>query len=207
MSDPSGLIDRVLDAGEPEDDTAERILDAALDRFSTFGIRRTTMDDISTAAGVGRATLYRRFAGRDEIVRAVILREMFRFISEIDAAVQELDDPRARFVEGFLATMREARKQPLLSRLIEIEPDLLLPFLTVEARPALELARGYLAQQLRDSQEAGAVPADVEVDVVAEMLVRLCQSLLLTPKGLIDPDDEDGLRRIAEDMFAPILFR
>lgn len=206
MTETDGLLERVRHAGQAEDDTSERILDAALDRFSTFGIRRTTMDDISSAAGVGRATLYRRFAGRDEIVRAVILREMYRFISEVDASVQEIDDPAQRFVEGFLATMREARQQPLMSRLIEIEPDLLLPFLTVEALPALELARDYLAAQLHESQADGAIAADVDVDVVAEMLVRLCQSLLLTPKGLIDPDDEDGLRRIAETMFAPVLF-
>lgn len=202
----SPLLDEVREAAQVDDDTSARILDAALDRFTTFGVRRTTMDDIASAAGVGRATVYRRFAGRDDIVRAVILREMARFLSEVDAAVQAIDDPLERFVEGFVATLREAREHPLLRRLLEVEPDLLLPFLTVQGAPALSLSRAYLAQEFRISQQDGHIRPDVDVDLVAEMLVRLCQSLLLTPDGLIELDDDAGLRDLARDYLAPALF-
>ncbi len=204
MSD--ALIDRVREAGEADDETATRILDAALDRFSTFGLRRTTMDDIASSAGVGRATLYRRFAGRDEIVRAVILRELSRFITEVDQRVAHIEDPRERFVESFVGTLQAARSQPLLGRLLEIEPDLLLPFLTVDAAPALAVSRVYLTQELARNQADGHITADADPEVVAELLVRLCQSLLLTPTGKIDPDDEAGLRDFAETYLAPALF-
>jgi len=152
---------------EPDDDLGRRILDAAVDRFGTFGIRRTTMEDVATAAGIGRATLYRRFAGRHDLVRATVEREMARFISEVDAAVQRIDDPLERFVEGFVATLREAREHPLLRRLLEVEPDLLLPFLTVQGAPALSLSRAYLAKEFRLSQQQGHIRADVDVDLVA----------------------------------------
>lgn len=200
------LLAEVRQAAEVDDATAARILDAALDRFTTFGVRRTTMDDIAAEAAIGRATMYRRFAGRDDIVRAVILREMARFIGEVDAAVQAIDDPLERFVEGFVATLREAREHPLLRRLLEVEPDLLLPFLTVQGTPALTLSRAYLAQELRTSQSLGHIRADVDVDLVAEMLVRLCQSLLLTPEGLIRLDDDAGLRQLGRAYLAPALF-
>lgn len=204
MSDT--LIDRVREAGEADDETSTRILDAALDRFSTFGLRRTTMDDIASSAGVGRATLYRRFAGRDEIVRAVILRELWRFIAEVDERVSHIEDPRERFVESFVGTLQAARSQPLLGRLIEIEPDLLLPFLTIDAAPALAVARAYLTQELARNQADGHITADADPEIVAELLVRLCQSLLLTPTGMIDPDDDAGLRDFAETYLAPALF-
>lgn len=200
------LLDRVRDAATVDDATSARILDAALDRFTTFGVRRTTMDDIAAAAGIGRATVYRRFAGRDEIIRAVILREFARFISEVDAAVQRIEDPLERFIEGFVATLREAREHPLLRRLLEVEPDLLLPFLTLQGAPALSLSRAYLADELRQSQASGHIRSDVDVDLVAEMLVRLCQSLLLTPDGLIELDDDAGLRHLARAYLAPALF-
>ena len=202
----SPLLDEVREAAEIDDATSARILDAALDRFTTFGVRRTTMDDIASAAGIGRATVYRRFAGRDDIVRAVILREMARFISEVDAAVQAIDDPLERFVEGFVATLREAREHPLLRRLLEVEPDLLLPFLTVQGAPALSLSRAYLSQEFRTSQQDGHIRPDVDVELVAEMLVRLCQSLLLTPDGLIELHDDAGLRHLARAYLAPALF-
>ena len=207
MSSSGSLVDRLQAAAAADDDTSRRILDAAVDRFATFGIRRTTMDDVAGAAGVGRATLYRRFAGRDDIVRAAMARELARFIAEIDASVQALDDPADRFVEGFVAILRATRNHPLVNRLLEIEPDLVLPFLTVEAGPVLALARDYLSEQLRASQQEGTVRPGVDVDVAAELLVRLCQSLLLTPKGLVDADDDAGLRRLARAYLAPILFR
>lgn len=200
------LLEQVRGAAEVDDATSARILDAALDRFTTFGVRRTTMDDIAAVAGIGRATVYRRFAGRDDIIRAVILREMGRFIDEVDAAVQRIEDPLDRFVEGFVATLREAREHPLLRRLLEVEPDLLLPFLTLQGAPALSLSRAYLADEFRQSQADGHIRADVDVDLVAEMLVRLCQSLLLTPEGLIELDDDAGLRHLARAYLAPALF-
>lgn len=205
MSAPP-LLSQVRDAAEVDDATSARILDAALDRFTTDGVRRTTMDDIASAAGIGRATLYRRFAGRDEVIRAVILREMGRFISEVDATVQRIADPLDRFVEGFVATLREAREHALLRRVLEVEPDLLLPFLTLQGGPALSLSRAYLADEFRQSQASGHIRADVDVDLVAEMLVRLCQSLLLTPDGLIELRDDAGLRHLARAYLAPALF-
>lgn len=200
------LLAEAREAAEVDDATSARILDAALDRFTIFGIRRTTMDDIAAAAGVGRATVYRRFAGRDDIVRAVVLREVARFIGEVDAAVQAIDDPLERFVEGFVATLRTARENQLLRRLLEVEPDLILPFLTVQGDQALSLSRAYLSHEFHASQQTGHIRDDVDVDLAAEMLVRLCHSLLLTPHGLIELDDDAGLRHLARVYLAPALF-
>ena len=206
IADHPELLDLVREAAEVDDETSARILDAALRRFAADGVRGTTMDDIAREARIGRATVYRRFSGRDEIVRAVLLREMARFIGEVDAAVQRIDDPLERFVEGFVATLREARDHPLLRRLLEVEPDQLLPALTLEGTPALTLARAYLAQEFRRSQADGHIHGDVDVDLVAEMLVRLCQSLLLTPGGMIELDDDAGLQHLARAYLAPALF-
>jgi AcrR family transcriptional regulator len=200
------LLEQVRGATDTDDEVSGRILDAALDRFAAFGLRRTTMEDIASAADVARATVYRRFTGRDEIVRAVILREMARFIAEVDATVQVIEDPVERFVEGFVAILREAREHPLLRRLLDVEPDVILPFLTLDGGAMLQLSRDYLAEQLRQSQCDGEVHAGVDVDLVAELLVRLCQSLLVTPDGLIRLDDDAGLRRLAADYLAPALF-
>lgn len=204
MSITSDLLARAREVAD--DETSRRILDAAVDRFSAFGIRRTTMDDVAATAGIGRATLYRRFAGRDEIVRATIVREMAGFIATVDAAVTGFDDPGERMVEGFVAILRAAREHPLLDRLLETESEFILPFLTTDGAPVLGLCRDYLAEQLRAAQEAGTMTLDIEPDVCAEVLVRLCQSLLVTPRGVIDADDEDGLRRLGHAYVVPMLF-
>ena len=48
------------------------ILKAAFDVFSSYGFKRTSMDDIAKAAGVSRPALYQSFANKGEIFRAIL---------------------------------------------------------------------------------------------------------------------------------------
>ena len=56
----------------PVDQATERILDAATAEFARRGVRRTTMNQIANAAGLGVATVYRRFPQKDQLVRSLI---------------------------------------------------------------------------------------------------------------------------------------
>jgi AcrR family transcriptional regulator len=52
--------------------TRERIVTAAADLMYVRGIAASTLDDVLEASGVSKSQLYRHFAGKEEIVRAVI---------------------------------------------------------------------------------------------------------------------------------------
>jgi AcrR family transcriptional regulator len=52
----------------------ERILTAAYELFSRRGIRAVGTDEVIARAGVAKATLYRHFATKDELVLAVLQR-------------------------------------------------------------------------------------------------------------------------------------
>ncbi|MFF1573707.1 TetR/AcrR family transcriptional regulator [Leifsonia sp. NPDC058292] len=54
--------------------TRERIVDAAADLMYVRGIGATTLDDVLAASGASKSQLYRHFANKDEVVRAVIVR-------------------------------------------------------------------------------------------------------------------------------------
>jgi len=73
VTDVSALLELVL-SGEGSDPVAETILDAALEEFLAYGLRRTNVDVVAKRAGVSRATLYRRFDGKDALVQAVLVR-------------------------------------------------------------------------------------------------------------------------------------
>ena len=60
-------------AGEPED-TATRILAAATRALAEDP--KASMSDVAVASGVGRATLYRHFASRDELLGAIRLQAL-----------------------------------------------------------------------------------------------------------------------------------
>ena len=64
-----------MPADSSADPATNAILDAAVIEFQQHGFRRVALDDVARRAGVSRTTIYRRFAGRDELVAAVIDRE------------------------------------------------------------------------------------------------------------------------------------
>ena len=72
------------------DDPATRaILDAAVVEFEQHGFRRVALDDVARRARVSRTTIYRRFAGRDELVAAVIDRENAVLFADIAERIEK----------------------------------------------------------------------------------------------------------------------
>ncbi len=67
----------------------EQLLDAALVTFARYGFRRTAMDDIATAAGVSRPSLYQHFAGKDDVFRALSQRIHDRALDASRAAARQ----------------------------------------------------------------------------------------------------------------------
>lgn len=53
------------------DAAREAILDAAFVRFSGYGLRRTSMEDVARQAGVSRASIYFHFGSKDQVFRAL----------------------------------------------------------------------------------------------------------------------------------------
>jgi AcrR family transcriptional regulator len=61
-------------ASRPESDARERILDTAYELFSQRGVRDVGVDELIESAGVAKATLYRHFPSKDELVLAFLER-------------------------------------------------------------------------------------------------------------------------------------
>lgn len=172
------------------------ILDGALSAFLEFGIRRTSMGEVAKRSNLSPATLYRRFAQKGDIVRAVATREARRFIEEVDAQIDQDASAEDQVVEGFVAFTQGVRRNKLLTRLLVTEPEFTLPLLTTQAGPFLALGRDYLAGVTRRLQAEGKLQL-YEPEPVAEILARLALSLVLTPAGVIPVDDVDAARNFA----------
>ncbi|MFI0238619.1 TetR family transcriptional regulator [Streptomyces sp. NPDC016845] len=195
---------RALDRPEPEDHTARRILDAALEQFTLLGLRRSSVDDVAKRAKVSRVTVYRRFQNKDTLVEEVLLRELGRFFQRLDAAVAVLPDMKERVVEGFVVALRHTRAHPLFGGLLRVEPELVLPFFTVQGGPSLSVTVEYLTDRLRRAQQAEGRP-DGDLRPVAELMVRVAVSFLLNPVSCIELEDEDQARAFARRYLAPLL--
>jgi AcrR family transcriptional regulator len=195
----SAELNRADHAARPEEsDTAARILDAALSLYLEFGLRRTTMDDVARQAGIGRVTVYRHYADKNALFQAVVLRECWRSIHEIEAKLAAITDPEARIVESFVLVVNGSRRHPLMRRLLDTEPEWLLPHLTIKGGPIIDFGRNYIARYLRHQRGKD------NADVMAEIFMRILNSLLLTPGGVLAPENEDELREAARRFFLPL---
>ena len=188
----------------PSSRASERILEAALSLFVEFGLRRNTMDDVAQRAGVGRATVYRHFGDKDSLVQAVIMREIQANLEIIEKRVGEIRSAEDSLTESFVLAVSMARRNELLSRLLTSEPETILPHLTLGYGGTMALFRQYMAGRIREVQSNGQL-GNIDADAVSELVLRLIQSLLLTPQGKADADDEKSLRDFADNCLRPLL--
>ena len=189
-----------MDSGA-NDPVVDRVITAAAEEFERVGIRRAALGRIATAAGVGRATLYRRFPDKRALVDAVLQDRLAGNLLQLQQLMAAIEDPAERLVEGFAETLERIRTDALVQKMLETEPETVLPLATVEGGPAIALVREFLAGQLG----ALDLPDDVDLDTAAEIAVRLVHSLLLTPDGLLARDRE-GARDLARRYLAPAMF-
>ncbi|MBE1531690.1 TetR/AcrR family transcriptional regulator [Actinomadura algeriensis] len=208
-SDPESLLERAYtDAVERVDDpdeTRTRVLDAAHEQFTRMGVQRSTMEDVARLAGVSRITVYRRFATKDALVEQVVRRELRRYFDRFLIDIQRAETAAERVVLGFVSSLRAIQRNPLIGGLIVAEPDLLVPSMVSDGGTTLATVRQFVAGQLRREQRAGNVSADLDTELVAEMMVRISASFLAIPSLVIDLDDDEQLADVAHRFLVPML--
>lgn len=187
--------------GGPPDDATTVVLDAAADHLRRFGLGRWSMDDVADAAGVGRTTVYRWFGSRDELVHAVLARELRATLAAVVEATAGLDRFEDRAVEAALVCFR-ALDGSVVDHLLRNDPGAVLPLLTTGAGPLVALARDALAPQL---VAAGAVADLAQGRLVAESLARLGLSFVLTRDTVVPVDDPAALRAAVSGLIRPVL--
>lgn len=184
------------------------VIDAAHAAFMEFGIRRTSMNVIARRGGVSPATLYRWFGSKDVIVSQVLVRELGAMLAQIDEAVDPGAPAEVQLVEIIVLSARimQSNAIKLFYRLVETEPELVLEQYTVRAGPILELMTAFGAHRIETLIERGALVA-VDPVFVAEWLIRVAHSLLLTPSTRFPLDDEAALRRVAAETLSAFMGR
>ena len=81
---------------KPPSDTEKTIVAAAIRSFLRYGARKTSMNDIATAAGVSRQTLYDLFGSKDDLICASIRSITDKSLAGIRTAAEGAPDLAAR---------------------------------------------------------------------------------------------------------------
>ena len=91
---------------EQNKDVAQRILQAAIKVFDKYGLRKTTMRDITESAGMSKSSLYYYFRDKKKILSSVIRQDAETLIEKLNMAVQKAASPQDKLRAYVITRMR-----------------------------------------------------------------------------------------------------
>ncbi|WP_067890315.1 TetR/AcrR family transcriptional regulator [Nocardia vaccinii] len=186
------------------DAVGERILDAALDRMLCSGIGEAGIEEVARCAGLPEPDVLARFPTSEDLVDAVLVREVLRMLAELTAVSVTTDGIDAQIESVSLYILARIRAHPLVTRLLEVTPGESLGFYTVRGGKLVSLGSHYIVTILEYAQGAGLIDR-YDPQPAAEMLARLAHSLLLVPEGGTDFRDAERVHAFVLDTIVPLI--
>ncbi|MGW3291610.1 TetR/AcrR family transcriptional regulator [Streptomyces sp. NPDC001002] len=168
----------------------DAVLDAVRDCVLAVGVRRTTLTDVARRAGVSRMTLYRRWPDVRSLVGDLMTREWVGVATEAIPEHRADTDARERLVEGLVAGVESFRAHPLFRKIVDVDPELLLPYVLDRRGASQNALLELLADGLKEGHADGSVRAG-HLERQARSLLLIVQSFTLSLRTMTDEDDAD----------------
>jgi AcrR family transcriptional regulator len=186
--------------GRPREERADRaILAAALGLMAEQGVRDLRMDAVAERARVGKATIYRRYRSKDELVTAAVASLVSEItIPDTGSTRRDLRDLMRSAAEVYGGSV-EAGVMPGLVDAMSRDDHL-----------ARAVREGFLAQRraalravLERGVERGDLRADLDLELALDVLGGPIFYRLLITGGSIDRELADGVVELILRGFAP----
>jgi AcrR family transcriptional regulator len=165
---------------ERREATTAALLDAARELFAQDGYAATSLDVVVARAGVTKGALYHHFAGKQELFRAVFVREQERLAVALRGAFASESDPW----DGLQAASRafvDTALDPEVQRIVLVDSFSALGFTAVREAEADLLAGLRTALQL--SMDAGRLSERPVEPLAALIFGGLCEAALTTARA------------------------
>jgi AcrR family transcriptional regulator len=177
------------------DERSAQIRHAAAVAFARGGYAGTSMDDVAAEAGITKLIVYRHYASKDELYRAVLTGVAQRLREEIDRGLELVPGERRGFTIRAMLTV--AREDPAAFRLLMVHASREPSFADVVQQfheGALALAQSLVGRTI----------ADPTMSVwVCQMFIDYHTHAVLQWLDLADPSrDEELIERTTAGLLA-----
>jgi len=177
---------------------ASRVLDAALTCIARVGLAKTTLDDVAREAGCARATVYRCFANKQQLLVALVAREALALRDAMAEAAAPQDSLEDAITAAVVTAARFLTGHEALGFVCAHEPELLLPYLAFESEDAvLREAAALVAPAFARFCDATAA------ERLGEWLARTTLSYLSSPSDNFDIADAESVRMLVGEFIVP----
>jgi AcrR family transcriptional regulator len=143
------------------------------------GVRRTTLAEIARTAGASRMTLYRRFPDVRSILATLMTREFGAALRQ--ASEQGAAEPtaRGRLVRSAVAMIRLLAANPLMHTVLDVDADLVLPYIVDRLGTTQHLAEQAITALLVAGQRDGSIRRGLP-DAQARTVLLVVQSFVFS---------------------------
>lgn len=190
----------------PPEDTGvarQRLIDAAETCFSRYGVGKTTVEDVANEASVSRATVYRYFSDRDELILGVLMREAGRYFERLADHLETQPGLAEAVVEGVMFTIDSVRADQHLAMLFSPEAVGITSSVAGTSEALFATVTAFLRPLFERGRETGELRSGIDIDEAAEWVLRMLLSLLTTEGRVVrTPDDQ---RRVLRNFLLPAI--
>jgi AcrR family transcriptional regulator len=178
--------------GRPAAATREQVLDAAMHRYLRG--RRIDVQAIAAELGLGRATIYRWFGSREDLIGEVLVRAAEPLLEEARAGARGRGG--AALLDTFDRFNRSLAAAPALRTFVEQERDAALRIISSGAGKVQPRIVAMIADAIDDEVRAGRYEPPVEASTLAYAIVRLAEAFLFNDAVAGMRADVDRLRDV-----------
>ena len=165
-------------------------LDAAREAILAVGWSRTTLTDIARRAGVSRMTLYRRWPDTQTLLADLMTREWGHVVTAAGSSARE-GDTLDRIARTIVGTVQALRDNALLRRIVDVDPEVLLPYLLDRRGRSQEMVAEALAALIAQGQREKTIRRG-DPTVLARSLLLACHGFTLSAHTMSDPAQDEA---------------
>ncbi|MGB0100489.1 MAG: helix-turn-helix domain-containing protein [Nocardioides sp.] len=168
-------------------DPRDGYLDVARACILDVGWRRTTLTEVARRAGVSRMTIYRTWSDMPQLLADLMTREWGAVVAE-SLAEEDADAPTIdRLVGDIVTTVRRLRDNELFLRIVDLDPELLLPYLLSRRGRSQDGILELTVRAIREAQAEGTVRRGNPVAMARAMLLA-AHGFALSAQTMVDDE-------------------
>jgi len=166
-----------------DDEARRRLVAAAVRCVVRRGTGRISMDDVANEAGVSRATVYRYYRTREDLLLGVVLSRLDMAMDLVVSSLQEPDDAARSIPELVMASVGLVRGDAVARALFSPDSRRLVTAEELTADPIVDGVSRHIAPLLQRWREDGQLPADLDLRMTVRWL-NAVSVMLMTPPWL-----------------------
>ncbi len=179
---------------------AARILNAARQCYTDSGVASTTIDDIATAAGVSRRTVYRYFENKDAVILAVVEQQAEPFFDQLQQELDEISngDFRQLLLHCAQFTIEFGPKITGHQLLLGRQNSSATADFYLRSAKMRDQLRALLSGPFQDARRGGDIDPAWQLDELINWIGRLVYSFIQ------HPESAEKTRRLLQQYLLPL---